>query len=196
MMHQPNHCKEVINTINQRVSVRAYTTQVLDKGTVQSLIAAGVRAPTAMHQEPWSFVVVQNLTVLKRISDHAKPLFLQRIHHADSAIPALSNKFTESDFNIFYNASTLIVIYSKPTLPFVEADCWLAAANMMLAASAMDLGSCVIGSALDALNTQEIRTELAIPAELTAIAALIVGRPEGLPAPTSRHAPRILSWRI
>jgi nitroreductase len=47
---------------------------------------------------------------------------------------------------------------------------WLAAENLMLAAHAMGLGTCVIGSAVPALNTPKSKAELNIPSECTAIA--------------------------
>lgn len=51
----------------------------------------------------------------------------------------------------------------------------MAAQNLMLAAHAMGLGSCVIGSAATALNVMEIKDQLGIPADTTAIAPIIVG---------------------
>jgi nitroreductase len=98
------------------------------------------------------------------------------------------------DFHVFYNAGTLIVIYSKKQGPFVVADCWLAAENLLLSACAQGLGTCVIGFAVSALNTPEWRAELKIPTEMTAIAPMIVGVPAGETPPVSRNAPEILSW--
>ena len=99
------------------------------------------------------------------------------------------------DFNIFYNAGTLIIICAKPKGAFVTADCWLAAENLMLAAFGMGLGSCVIGFAVPALNTSEIKAELGIPAECSAIAPIIVGVPSGETPRTTRKEPDILGWK-
>jgi nitroreductase len=99
------------------------------------------------------------------------------------------------DFDIFYHAGTLIVICAKPAGPFVVADCWLAAENLMLAACALGIGSCVIGFAVSALNTPEWKTALGVPEEMTAVAPIIVGIPNGDTPPVSRKAPEILSWR-
>lgn len=86
----------------------------------------------------------------------------------------------------------LIVICADKTGPFVAADCWLAAENLMLTACSMGLGTCVIGSAVAALNAPDMKTELGIPEEVTAVCPIIVGVPAGEAAPTSRKAPRIL----
>ena len=101
--------------------------------------------------------------------------------------------FDNPDFNIFYNAETLIVIYGRTDAQFYEADCWLAAENMMLAACAMGLGSCVIGSALLALNLSDIKTQLRISDNYTAVAPIIIGYPNQENAVTSRNSPVILN---
>lgn len=73
----------------------------------------------------------------------------------------------------------LIVVCAKPMGPFVSADCWQAAENLMLAASALGLGTCCIGSAIPALNSPEAKSELGIPADVEAVAPIIVGVPSG-----------------
>jgi nitroreductase len=96
---------------------------------------------------------------------------------------------------MFYNAGTLIILCGKPMGPFVVADCWLAAENLILAACSMGLGTCVIGAAVPALNTPEIKAELGIPDELAPIAPIIVGVPSGKTPPTARKEPEVLFWK-
>jgi nitroreductase len=185
----------VLDAIQGRRSVRSYLPERVDRATVLALLQAAVRAPTAVHAEPWAFVVVQDTTALKRLSDRAKPLFLEEAHraHLDPGGHML-DVFASQEFNIFYDAGTLVVICAKPMGPFVAADCWLAAENLMLAACAMGLGTCVIGSAVPALNTPAVKAELGIPAEYSAVAPIIVGRPSGETRPTARREPEILAW--
>jgi nitroreductase len=158
----------VMDAIYRRRSVRAYTAEPVDRGTIRALLAAAVRAPTAVHAEPWAFVIVQDRDRLKRLSDRAKPLFLEqaRVAHLDRGGHAL-DIFASPDFNIFYDAGTLIVICATSSGPFVVADCWLAAQNLMLASWAIGLGTCAIGSAVPLLNTNEVKHELGIPANNT-----------------------------
>jgi len=185
-----------VEAIYGRRSVRAYTSKRLDEATIRTLLAAAVRAPTAIHEEPWAFVIVQDANALKRLSDRAKGYFVEEMHraHLDRGGHTLE-KFEHPDFNIFYNAGTLIVICARPTGPFVVADCWLAAENLMLAAFSMGLGSCVIGSAVTGLNTPESKSELGIPVEISAIAPIIVGVAGDESPATSRKEPRILAWK-
>jgi len=186
----------VMDAINQRRSVRAYMPQQLDRATIGALLAAAVRAPTAMHGEPWAFAIVQDTGAMKRLSDRAKALFAEEAHrlHLDHGGHAL-DIFSRPDFNIFYDAGALIVICGRPIGPFVAADCWLAAQNLMLAAYAMGLGTCVIGSALLALNTPEGKAEAGIPSEFSAFASIIVGVPSGETPLATRKEPQILAWK-
>ena len=185
----------VMNAIQHRRSVRDFTSQSIDKSVIQMLLDAAVLAPTAMHEEPWSFAVIQDKKVLDRLSESAKKL----AHNAAQGSDTDQSKHTlhvvdKPDFHVFYNAGTLIVVYSKLPGSFVVADCWLAAENLLLAAYAQGLGTCVIGFAVSALNTPEWKAELKIPTEMTAIAPMIVGVPAGVTPPVPRKPPEIISW--
>jgi nitroreductase len=111
------------------------------------------------------------------------------------AAPHSVEMLSDPDFNVFYNTSTLIVICSNPMGPFAAADCWLSAQNMMLAAYAAGLGSCVIGFAVAALNTPEWKKELDIPMKMIAHAPILLGYPAGDTPITSRKPPEVLCWK-
>jgi nitroreductase len=184
-----------MNAIQERRSVRDYTSQTIDKSVIQILLDAAVLAPTAMHEEPWSFAIIQNQKVLDRLSESAKKLVRNEAQHSDTdRAKHTLHVMDKPDFHVFYNAGTLIVIYSKLSGPFVVADCWLAAENLLLAACAQGLGTCVIGFAVAALNTPEWMAELKIPAAMTAIAPMILGVPAGITPPVPRKLPEILAW--
>lgn len=186
----------MLKAIHARHSVRSYAPAPVDSASVNILLDAAVHAPTAIHEEPWAFVVVQDHALLQRLSDLAKPLFVEEARHRNAQGTSHSfDHFTHPDFNIFHGADTLIVICAKPLGQFVVADCWLAAENLMLAASALGLGSCVIGSAVAALNIHKVKAELGIPDEYSVVAPIVVGIPGGETQVTSRKEPLILSWK-
>jgi nitroreductase len=186
----------VMDAIHERQSVRSYSPKRVNRATIRTLLEAAVRAPTAVHEEPWAFVIVQDSALLKSLSDRAKTIFAAEAEHAhpDQARHLL-DILAKPGFNIFYDAGTLIIICAKAKGAFVTADCWLAAENLMLVAYAMGLGSCVIGFAVPALNTAKIKTELGIPPECVAIAPIIVGVPSGETPRTTRKEPDILAWK-
>ena len=191
----------VLDVIHRRRAVRSFTTERVAEDTIRALLDAAVHAPTAMHLEPWAFAVVQDRATLKRYSDRAKQMVLAEAEsHRDllaapGATPGGHLAFLRSpDFNIFSDASTLIVICGRPMGTYVVADCWLAAENVMLAACALGLGTCCIGFAMPVLNTPEVKEELGIPAAVTAIAPIIVGVPRGEAPQIARKPPEILRW--
>lgn len=194
-MSLPKVKMTIFETILARRSVRSYKARKVDRTTVSILLEAAVHAPTAIHQEPWAFVVIQDKVLLRSISDLAKPLFIAEaqekgLEHAGHSFEI----FKHLDFNIFYDATTLILICGRTNAPSYSADCWLAAENLMLAACAMGLGTCVIGSALPALNRPETKITLNIPENFIAVAPIIIGYPDGEIVPVMRKTS--LFWRI
>jgi len=188
--------KALHEVIFGRRSVREYTGEKPNEAAIRQLLAAAVRAPTAVHEEPWRFLLVQDGATLRRVSDRAKVLFaeqVKRLHLQRSGHDL--DAFSRPEFNVFYNAGTLIVICGRTADPFLAADCWLAAENLMLTAHALGLGSCVIGSAVAALNAADIKTDLGIPQDQTAVAPIIVGIPADRGHPTGRKPAEILAWR-
>jgi nitroreductase len=192
-----------LDVIYSRRSVRAYTADIVPESTVRALIDAAVQAPTAVGAESWSFVVVQDPQRLARLSQLTKIEFMQRMSKdpalylavRSNAAYDLVTRFSDPRFDAFYGATTLIVICTRGTGPFATADCWLAAENLMLATSALGLGSCCVGAAAGALNSAEMRLELAIPATLTAVAPILVGVPAQPAAPIERREPDIIAWK-
>ena len=195
-MNKPAMPNNMIDVIYKRRYVRSYKSQKLDPATINTLLAAAVRAPTALHEEPWAFVVLQDMSLMKSLSDRTKGLFIDEMRHAHTDRGGHTlDIFQHPDFNIFYNAGTLIIICGKSVGPFVAADCWLAAENLMLAACSMGLGTCVIGSAVSGLNSPEIKAELGIPSDISVIVPIIVGVPESEAPITPRKAPWVIAWK-
>lgn len=184
-----------MDAIYHRRSVRDYAPQKIGEDMIRTLLDAAVHAPTAVHEEPWAFAVIQDKNILNCLSDSVKELLTRGtdpIHPPGGS--HTSDRFTAPEFNAFFNAGTLIVICGKPLGPFVVSDCRLAAENLILAACANGLGTCVIGLAVTALNTPQWKKELGIPAEMTAFAPIIAGVPTGVPPPVPRKQPEILTW--
>jgi hypothetical protein len=102
---QPSE-QSILTSIYARSSVRNYAPTPLDSATVQTLLDAAVHAPTAMHEEPWAFVVVQDHALLQRLSDIAKPIFVEEVRYRNAHGAGHSfEHFTRADFNIFHGAT-------------------------------------------------------------------------------------------
>lgn len=196
---RPTTTADVIYT---RRSARLYTGHAIDKPTVAALLDAAVQAPTAMHIEPWGFVVIQDASLLRKYSERVKTTWMhdvesfERLHpNVQRAHTALATQLKDPAFDVFYNAGTLIAICTRAAGEFAVADCWLAAENLMLAATALGLGTCCIGSAVKVLNAPDVKAELGLHASTLVVAPIAVGEPVGESAPSARSAPVILAWR-
>jgi nitroreductase len=188
-MQLPELEQTIFETILGRRSVRSFAPRKVEPAILKTLLEAAVWAPTALHKEPWGFVIVQNKDILKNISDLAKPLFIEELKKFGTREDVLKH----TDGNLFYDAGTLIIICGKTNGHLPIADCWMAAENMILAACAMNLGSCVVASALPAMNLPEVKSTLGIPTGFVAVAPVIIGYPKAETAPSSRKAPLILN---
>ena len=162
-----------MDAIYSRRAVRNFSGDIVPDATIYALLYAAVQAPTALHEEPWAFAVVQDSALLQEISDASG---------------------SETSGSIFHNAGTLIVIYSRPTVSPGGADSWLAAANVLLAACGMGLGTCIIGTAVDILNRGDWKARLGIPADTQAVAPIVIGVAAESAAAGSRRPPEILAW--
>jgi len=179
--------KEAIYT---RRSTREFTAEPVDEKTIRGLIDAAIQAPSAVNQQPCSFCVVRDKTVLDTISRASK------IHMLRSTPAALlSHHFqqilNDQTFDIFYHAPVLILISSVADIPWAVEDCALAAENLMLAARAAALGTCWIGFAQTWLATSEGKAAVKLPDVYKPVAPIIVGHPKSPPPPVPRREPEI-----
>ena len=64
-----NTSSAVLDNIATRTSIRAYTSDPVDDGTVTALLKAGMAAPTAMNTQPWFFYVVRDRELMKSLAE-------------------------------------------------------------------------------------------------------------------------------
>jgi nitroreductase len=154
---------DLLEAIRKRRSVREYTGEPVDDTVLRELIEAAVLAPSAINQQPWTFVVIKDADRLAQISRKAKSHLLK----ASLSEPAHSFRemLNDPDFDIFYHAPALVVIAAADPTDWAVEDCALAAENLMLAA---------------------------YPATYAPIAPIVVGHPRRPPPPVPRKNPDIL----
>ena len=58
---------EVINNIMTRTSIRQYTNEPVSKADIETMLRAGMAAPTAVNKQPWHFVAVTNKEISKLV---------------------------------------------------------------------------------------------------------------------------------
>lgn len=184
---------DVMDAIYDRRAVREYTRRKPDDSVIRNLIDAAIHAPSAVNDQPWAFAVVQDPRLLAEISERSKELTLARLQPG-TALWEHRAMLEDPGFDVLYDAGTLIVICAAPAAWPSNEDCCLAAQNLMLAAHGLGLGTCPIGFAREALNQDDFKQRLGIPADHSVVMPIIVGYPRQHPAPTPRREARILGW--
>ena len=58
-----------MDVIFNRRSIRRYKKQAVEPDKVEKLLRSAMQAPSAVNQQPWEFIVVQNKGGLERLAD-------------------------------------------------------------------------------------------------------------------------------
>lgn len=185
---------ELIESIKTRRSIRKYKEEPLDKEVIQELIQTAIWCPSASNIQPWGFVVIQDQEYMKQLSDQSKAIWLANIDN----IPRMQQyrgMMENQDYNIFYNAPALVIIYGKKGNVWSKNDCSMLAQNLMLAAWEKGIGSCWIGFAHNVCDTPEFREKYKIADDYELMAPIILGYPETMPTGVvPRKEYPIFSW--
>ena len=168
----------VFSVIRNRRATREYLPKQVSRELIQSLIDYAILAPSAMNLQPWSFVVVQNLKLLKEFSDEVKKQLFANSNFSKETGEFGVHFLDDPEFDIFHGASTLIIICAKEKMQKefnTESDCFLAGENLMLAATGMGLATCPIGLAIDFLCQEVLSNKFEIPEYFTPVLPIVVG---------------------
>lgn len=193
----------VMDNIYGRRSVRAYSEESISDDKIREIIKAGVHAPNGGNSQPLRFAVITNAEKRMQYSDVSKVLFVENMRKAmGGAVPEKRHFFetyidrlSKPEFDIFYGAPVLILIYSSPDSLTPVEDGSLAAENMMLAAHSLGIGSCWIGFASPLGFIPVVFKELNVPEDHKLIAPLGFGFPKKKDmAPGKRSEAKILAW--
>ncbi|MFZ3148130.1 MAG: nitroreductase family protein [Methanothrix sp.] len=187
---------DVLNNIYSRRSVRDYLPDGVPDEVIRELILAGTYAPSAANKQPWRFVVIKNRDLIKKLSGKAKELWMEQVAKSSQPeLESLASMVSRENFDIFFNAPLLIMIFSDSDAFSPQIDCALAGENMMLAARSLGMGSCWIGLAAPLGQDPAIMADLSVPDRFKLEGCLIFGYPLKL----DQKAPKrdedvILKW--
>jgi nitroreductase len=158
--------EDIIEIIKTRRSVRDSKEYPVTDEDVKFLIDCARYAPSGSNMQPWSFLVIQNKEMIHKLSENGKnamiPLAEQMFNNPNKAPVSFSFLKTKGT-NLFYNASSLVIILGNKKSVAADCDCAMAAQNMMFAAHSRGIGSCWKGLVMPALMDEKILKELGAP---------------------------------
>jgi nitroreductase len=184
----------VLEAIASRRSVRAYADQPVPREALEKLLLAATQAPSAMNTQQWAFGIIEGKQALQELGERARVTFLQ-ILESRGETGYLRDMLSNADYQPFYGAPALVIIYATGGDQFGQVNCSLAAQNLMLAATELGLGTCWIGIAMPLLGMPETKAEFGVPDDCEVIAPLIVGVPAGDVPEHQKNPPNVLFWQ-
>ena len=178
--------------IKGRRSVRAYTDEPVSKGQIESVLEAGVWAPTGMDREPWKFVVIEDKKLIKYVSEETKLLVQQMM-------PSMATHFQTEEDVICYDAPVLMLICTEKDKEeqFNDLnllDSVLAAQNIFLKAHELGLGTCYMGFVMLLRTKPDVLKKVGVPDGYDLMVPLIMGHPKTEQEPGKRNKPNVLKW--
>ena len=185
---------ETIEAIMTRRSVRKYKKEQIPDEVLAEILKAGTYAPSALALQPWAFVVIQDQGFLNRVSEYCKPIMISLMMDAHDGMSDAFRALLESPgYSIYYHAPTVIMVIGRTGSRFREIDCSLCAENMMLAAHALGIDSCWIGSTEVAYDNKEIMAGFHIPEGYSPVGSIVFGYPDEKPMVHDKQ-PAQVTW--
>ncbi len=166
----------VIDNIMTRTSIRQFTDEPVNPQDVETLLRAGMAAPTAVNAQPWHFVAITDKAKLRELAAtnrHGKML-----EDAALAIVVCGNmdkamKGKGRDFWI--------------------QDCSAASQNILLAAHALGLGAVWTGLYPMDERVAAVSAVLKLPEDLVPLCTIVIGHPAESPTPKDKWKPENIS---
>ncbi len=118
----------------------------VDTEKLQKVIEAGRYAPSGGNNQTNHFLVIQSAEVLNKLVVLAETAFA-KMETNENTYPSLRNSILASKkggYVFTYRAPVLIIVANRKDYGNNMADSVAAIENMMIAANALDLGSCYI----------------------------------------------------
>jgi len=145
---------ERLNMIFSRRSIRVYSGEPVTQEDIQSLLEAGMAAPSASNRKPWHFVVVTDRDILSELAEG----------HPFGKMMA--------------NAALAIAVCGDPSISdWWVQDCSAATENILVAAAGLGLGAVWLGSHGRPDREQAVRDVLGIPEQMGVLSLLSIGHP-------------------
>jgi len=155
-------CDEIFELIKTRRSIRSYLPEPVSRETIKKLLEAAAWAPTGGNVQPWCFGIVDEPKMIQDISSFSPGLF--------GNPPVLFVMCIDTDLARKKGGDTSPEILAR-------MDVALASENLMLAAHALGLGTCMIRS----FNITAVSALLGLPEHIQIETLISLGKPNKVP---------------
>lgn len=195
---------QLLRLMQSRRSCRNYRERPVPRQLLEDLAAAGQAAPSGTNSQLWTFTILPTraavLALGRRVGDFfadlnrlAAKAWLRRglkllgrpqleAYHRDhhqSVAQALEEWRNTGRERLFHGAPAVILVGSRPGGSCPAEDALLASQNILLAAHALGLGTCLVGFAVEALKRRPaIKAYLGLSPGEAVHAVIALGYPD------------------
>lgn len=194
----------LVNLMGSRRSCRNFSGQPVERSLLEDLVKIGITAPSGTNCQPWTFTILPDRDSVLRLGRRVGTFFRKTNRLAEKrwlrtglrwiGKPQLETYYREhystvekglsawdsgSQDLLFYGATAAMIVSADQTASCPAEDALLATGNILLAAHAMGLGTCLIGFVIEAMRRdRDIVNRLTIPDHEMPYAAIAVGWPD------------------
>lgn len=147
-----------MEAIFKRKSIRKYQDRPVEKEKIEKLLRAIMQAPSAVNQQPWEVIVIENKETLKKLSEMSP--YSKMV--AGSAV-------------------TFVLVANSENLKVASAwqqDMGAATENLLLQAVDLELGGVWLGTATSEDNMDFIRDLFNLPENILPFSVVPIGYPD------------------
>jgi nitroreductase len=166
---------DILACIKERRSVRKFTDEPVSREQIIRLLEAAVWAPSGGNRQTWRFVAVDQPETVRKVK-----MVSPGMGGVPGALIAIAH-----DMDLLEHGEG-----SQRPESIAKMDSAMAAQNILLAARAMDLGSCVIAS----FHAQGVAKVLNLPQSWRLHLLVSLGHPAMNPKPPARKFEEIIWW--
>lgn len=156
---------QTLETIFNRKSVRKYTERPVEKEKLETLVRAGMAAPSSRDRRPWEFVIVTDRDLLDKMGD-GLPLACMLKETKQAIIVCGDTVKSENAWQL---------------------DCSAAAQNILLAAESIGLGAVWTAAYPYPERMKIIRDALQLPEHILPLTVIPLGYPTGIEKPKDKY---------
>lgn len=180
--------KSALEVIKARTSIRSFTGEKLTEDQIHTLLDAAMAAPTDANIQPWRFIVITDDEIKSGLYQGAKHKHMVETAGAVIIVCGETTRMARP-----HNASEDAEPVPTPNKYWFE-DCSAATENLLLAATALDLGAVWLSCYPSERIVDRIRAYLGIPENVTPLAIVPVGYPAEQPEPKNKWNPDYIHY--
>lgn len=170
---------DIMHILTQAKTTQFTTGEAVEREDLETILLAGLNAPSAVNYQPWHFTVITDAQLLADLGQEVLEVYEYGTY--------------AERFNL-WNAHTAILISADESPYNADFDCGLAAEAMSITAQYLGYGTKFLAhpnAVLNGPDKEHYKEVFDIPTTYTAVAILLIGVPENSADAVSSASTRV-----